>query len=245
MNLQNKGYNTKIIHAGQHPDETTGALATPITQTSTFVFESAQQGAARFALEEPGYIYTRIGNPTQAALEEKLAVLEGGEAALATASGISAISTTLLTLCGQGDHIVSSGAIYGCTHALLSHSLPKFGIDVDFVDASNVDNIKEAIKPNTKIIYIETPANPTLAVMDVEACAQLAHDNGALLVVDNTFMSPYCQNPLKLGADIVVHSLTKYINGHGDVVAGVIVGKQDFINQARFVGVKDITGGVI
>ena len=245
MNLQNKGYNTKIIHAGQHPDETTGALATPITQTSTFVFESAQQGAARFALEEPGYIYTRIGNPTQAALEEKLAVLEGGEAALATASGISAISTTLLTLCGQGDHIVSSGAIYGCTHALLSHSLPKFGIDVDFVDASNVDNIKEAIKPNTKIIYIETPANPTLAVMDVKACAQLAHDNGALLVVDNTFMSPYCQNPLKLGADIVVHSLTKYINGHGDVVAGVIVGKQDFINQARFVGVKDITGGVI
>ncbi|MGF1909388.1 methionine gamma-lyase [Vibrio kasasachensis] len=245
MNLHDKGYNTKIIHAGQHPDETTGALATPITQTSTFVFESAQQGAARFALEEPGYIYTRIGNPTQAALEEKLAVLEGGEAALATASGISAISTTLLTLCGQGDHIVSSGAIYGCTHALLSHSLPKFGIDVDFVDASNVDNIKEAIKPNTKIVYIETPANPTLAIMDVEACAKLAHENGALLVVDNTFMSPYCQNPLKLGADIVVHSLTKYINGHGDVVAGAIIGKQDFINQARFVGVKDITGGVI
>ncbi|GAB2657930.1 methionine gamma-lyase [Vibrio panuliri] len=245
MNLHNKGYNTKIIHAGQHPDETSGALATPIVQTSTFVFDSAQQGAARFALEEPGYIYTRIGNPTQAALEEKLAVLEDGEAALATASGISAISTTLLTLCGQGDHIVSSGAIYGCTHALLSHSLPKFGIDVDFVDASVVANIKEAIKPNTKVIYIETPANPTLSIMDIEACAKLAHENGALLVVDNTFMSPYCQNPLKLGADIVVHSLTKYINGHGDVVAGVIVGKQDFINQARLVGVKDITGGVI
>ncbi|UBM42078.1 methionine gamma-lyase [Hafnia paralvei] len=245
MKLDDKGYNTKIIHAGQHPDATTGALATPIFQTSTFVFENAKQGAARFALEESGYIYTRLGNPTQTALEEKIAILEGGEAALATASGMAAISSTLLTLCGQGDHIIASEAIYGCTHALLSHSMPKFGIDVTFVNATNIENIKHAIRPNTKVIYIETPANPTLSIIDIDACAQLAHTNDALLVVDNTFMSPYCQNPLKFGADIVVHSVTKYINGHGDVIGGVIVGSQEFINQARFVGVKDITGGCI
>ncbi|EDK0541291.1 methionine gamma-lyase [Salmonella enterica] len=234
-----------IVHGGQHPDPSTGALATPIFQTSTFVFDNAEQGAARFALEESGYIYTRLGNPTQAALEEKLALLEQGEAALATSSGMAAISTTLLTLCQQGDHIVSANELYGCTHALLSHSLPKFGIDVTFVDAVCTENISAAIRPETKVIYIETPANPTMSIVDIESVAKLAHQNNIVVIVDNTFMSPYCQQPLNLGADIVVHSVTKYINGHGDVIGGAIIGKKEFIDQARLVGVKDITGGCV
>nr|WP_240782233.1 aminotransferase class I/II-fold pyridoxal phosphate-dependent enzyme [Escherichia sp. E2586] len=197
-------------------------------QTSTFVFDNAEQGAARFALEEPGYIYTRLGNPTTDALEQKMAVLEDGEAALATASGISAITTALLTLCQQGDHIVSANAIYGCTHAFLSHSMPKFGITTSFVDATNIAELKAAIRPETKVIYIETPANPTLTLVDIEMVVGIAHQHGAILIVDNTFMSPYGQQPLRLGADIVVHSVTKYINGHGDVIGGVIVGKKRF-----------------
>lgn len=241
----NKGYDTKIVHAGQQADRLTGALSTPIYQTSTFVFDSAAQGAARFALEEEGYIYSRLGNPTNAALEEKMRVLENGEAALATSSGIAAISTTILTMCGQGDHIVASDTLYGCTYALLSHTLPKFGIEVTFVRANDPANIKAAMKPNTKMVYVETPANPTLAMIDLEAAANVAHEGGAMLVVDNTFMSPYCQRPLELGADIVVHSVTKYINGHGDVIGGVIVGPADFLVPARLVGVKDITGGVM
>lgn len=242
-NNRNYRFDTKIVHAGQHPDPSTGSLSTPIFQTSTFVFDNAEQGAARFALEEPGYIYTRLGNPTTDALEQKMAVLEDGEAALATASGISAITTALLTLCQQGDHIVSANAIYGCTHAFLSHSMPKFGITTSFVDATNIAELKAAIRSETKVVYIETPANPTLTLVDIEMVAGIAHQHGALLIVDNTFMSPYGQQPLRLGADIVVHSVTKYINGHGDVIGGVIVGKKDFIDQARYVGLKDITGG--
>ncbi|WP_264783770.1 methionine gamma-lyase [Escherichia fergusonii] len=242
---QNYGINTRIVHAGQQPDPSTGALSMPIFQTSTFVFDSAEQGAARFALEEPGYIYTRLGNPTVDALEKKLAVLEQGEAALATASGISAITTTLLTLCQQGDHIISASAIYGCTHAFLQHSIPKFGINVSFVNASKPEEIVAALRQETKVIYIETPANPTLSLVDIAAVADIAHQSGVILIVDNTFMSPYCQQPLTLGADIVIHSLTKYINGHGDVIGGVIIGKQEFIDQARFVGLKDITGGCL
>ncbi|MKV95228.1 methionine gamma-lyase [Salmonella enterica subsp. enterica] len=244
-NTPKLGLDTLIVHGSQHPDPSTGALATPIFQTSTFVFDNAEQGAARFALEESGYIYTRLGNPTQAALEEKLALLEQGEAALATSSGMAAISTTLLTLCQQGDHIVSANELYGCTHALLSHSLPKFGIDVTFVDAVCTENISAAIRPETKVIYIETPANPTMSIVDIESVAKLAHQNNIVVIVDNTFMSPYCQQPLNLGADIVVHSVTKYINGHGDVIGGAIIGKKEFIDQARLVGVKDITGGCV
>ncbi len=172
-----------------------------------------------------------------------MAVLESGEAALATASGISAITTALLTLCQQGDHIVSANAIYGCTHAFLSHSMPRFGINTSFVDATNIAELKAAIRPETKVVYIETPANPTLTLVDIETVAGIAHQHGALLIVDNTFMSPYGQQPLRLGADIVVHSVTKYINGHGDVIGGVIIGKKEFIDQARYVGLKDITGG--
>lgn len=243
--IQRMGYNTKLVHAGQKSDPVTGALSTPIYQTSTFVFDNAEQGAARFALQENGYIYTRLGNPTQAQLEEKMAVLENGEAALAVASGMTAIAAPLWTICQSGDHIVASDTLYGCTFALLSHSMPKFGIDVTFVDASDPMNIMEAMRPNTKVVYIESPSNPTMAVIDIAAAGRIAHDYRAVLMVDNTFMSPYCQRPLELGADIVVHSATKYINGHGDVIAGIVVGRKDFIDQVRFVGVKDITGGCI
>ncbi|HWR07611.1 methionine gamma-lyase [Sporomusa sp.] len=242
---QYAGYNTTIIHAGQSPDPLTGALSTPIYQTSTFVFDTAEQGAARFALEEEGFIYTRLGNPTQQALELKMAALEKAEAAIAVASGMTAIAASLWTLCSSGDHIIAADTLYGCTHALLSHSMPKFGIEVTFVDAADPENIRKAMQPNTKVVYIETPANPTLTIIDIAETAKLVHAYNAQLVVDNTFMSPYCQRPLELGADIVVHSATKYINGHGDVVAGVVLGKRDFINQVRFVGVKDITGGCI
>ncbi|MDF2875506.1 MAG: methionine gamma-lyase, partial [Sporomusa sp.] len=221
------------------------ALSTPIYQTSTFVFDTAEQGAARFALEEEGFIYTRLGNPTQQALELKMAALEKAEAAIAVASGMTAIAASLWTLCSSGDHIIAADTLYGCTHALLSHSMPKFGIEVTFVNAADPENIRKAMQPNTKVVYIETPANPTLTIIDIAETAKLVHAYNAQLVVDNTFMSPYCQRPLELGADIVVHSATKYINGHGDVVAGVVLGKRDFINQVRFVGVKDITGGCI
>lgn len=242
---KNAGYNTTIIHAGQSPDPRTGALSTPIYQTSTFVFDTAEQGAARFALEEEGFIYTRLGNPTQQALELKMAALEKAEAAIAVASGMTAIAASLWTLCRSGDHIIAADTLYGCSHALLSHSVPKFGIEVTFVDAADPENIRKAMQPNTKAVYIETPANPTLTIIDIAETAKLVHGYNALLIVDNTFMSPYCQRPLELGADIVVHSATKYINGHGDVIAGVVLGKKDFIDQVRFVGVKDITGGCI
>lgn len=243
--VKNMGYDTKIVHAGNKLDPVTGALSTPIYQTSTFVFDSAEQGAARFAGEEKGFIYTRLGNPTQEQLEDKIAVLEGGEAALAVASGIAAIASPIWTLCNTGDHIVSSDTIYGCTFALLSEQAKKFGIEVTFVDAKNPENIRKAMKSNTKLVYIETPANPTLDIIDIEATAKIAHENGAVLMVDNTFMSPYGQRPIELGADIVIHSATKYINGHGDVIAGLVIGKKEFIDQVRFIGVKDITGGCI
>ncbi|WP_346355015.1 methionine gamma-lyase [Azotosporobacter soli] len=243
--IKTAGFNTQMVHAGQKPDPLTGALSTPIYQTSTFVFDSAEQGAARFALEEPGYIYTRLGNPTQDQLEEKMAVLERGEAGLAVASGMTAIAAPLWTLCSAGDHIVAANTLYGCTFALLSHAMPKFGIEVTFVDATDPENVDKAMKSNTKAVYIETPANPTMTIMNIKALASIAHRHGAQLMVDNTFMSPYCQRPLELGADIVVHSATKYLNGHGDVIAGVIVGRKDFVTQVRLEGVKDITGGCI
>lgn len=243
--IKKMGYDTKIVHAGQHLDPATGALSTPIYQTSTFVFNSAEQGAARFAGEEKGYIYTRLGNPTEEQLEEKVAILEGGEAAIATASGMAAIAAPIWTLCKAGDHIVASDTLYGCTFALLSEQMERFGIEVTFVHAKDTENIRKAMKKNTKLVYIETPANPTLDIIDIEKSAKIAHENGAVLMVDNTFMSPYGQRPIELGADIVIHSATKYINGHGDVIAGIVIGKKEFIDQVRFVGIKDITGACI
>ena len=245
MKTKKCGLGTTAIHAGTLKN-LYGTLAMPIYQTSTFIFDSAEQGGRRFALEEAGYIYTRLGNPTTTVLENKIAVLEEGEAGVAMSSGMGAISSTLWTVLKAGDHIVTDKTLYGCTFALMNHGLTRFGVEVTFVDTSNLDEVKNAMKKNTRVVYLETPANPNLKIVDLEALAKLAHTNpNTLVIVDNTFATPYMQKPLKLGADIVVHSVTKYINGHGDVIAGLVITNKELADQIRFVGLKDMTGAVI
>ena len=245
-NLKNKKFATRAIHGGHHKDPVSGALTTPICQTSTFVFDSAEQGGRRFALQEGGYIYTRLGNPTNTQLEEKVALLEGAEACMSTASGIGAISSALWTALKAGEHVVASKTLYGCTFALLNHGLTRYGVEVTFVDATNLDEIKAAMKENTRVVYLETPANPDLKLIDIEAVSKIAHEKkDCIVMVDNTFCTPYIQRPLEWGADVVVHSATKYLNGHGDVIAGFVVGKKEFIDQVRLFGVKDMTGAVL
>ena len=245
METKKCGLGTTAIHAGTLKN-LYGTLAMPIYQTSTFIFDSAEQGGRRFALEEAGYIYTRLGNPTTTVLENKIAALEEGETAVATSSGMGAISSTLWTVLKAGDHVVTDKTLYGCTFALMCHGLTRFGIEVTFVDTSNLDEVKNAMKENTRVIYLETPANPNLKIVDLEALSKLAHTNpNTLVIVDNTFATPYMQKPLKLGADIVVHSVTKYINGHGDVIAGLVITNKELADQIRFVGLKDMTGAVL
>jgi methionine-gamma-lyase len=214
---------TRIIHAGQHPDPATGAVSTPIYQTSTFAFKNADEGAARFQGKDPGYKYTRLGNPTVAALEECLATLEGGCGALGAATGMAAINTVYVTFLEQGAHVVGTDSVYGPSRLVLENEYTRFGVASTWVDSSNPENVAAAMRPSTKMVYVESPANPTMKLTDIAACAALAHAHGALLVVDNTFASPVLQQPLALGADVVVHSLTKYLNGHTDVVGGAIV----------------------
>ena len=245
METKKYGLGTTAIHAGTLKN-LYGTLAMPISQTSTFIFDSAEQGGRRFALEEAGYIYTRLGNPTTTVLENKIAALEEGEAAVTTSSGMGAISSTLWTVLKAGDHVVTDKTLYGCTFALMCHGLTRFGIEVTFVDTSNLDEVKNAMKENTRVVYLETPANPNLKIVDLEALSKLAHTNpNTLVIVDNTFATPYMQKPLKLGADIVVHSVTKYINGHGDVIAGLVITNKELADQIRFVGLKDMTGAVL
>ena len=246
VDLSKCGFATKQIHVGKH-ENSAGALTTPIYQTSTFEFDSVEQGGRRFAGQEAGYIYTRLANPTVAAVEEKVAALEGGEAALGTAAGMGAISSALWSSVVAGDEIVASDTLYGCTFALLNHGMTKFGVSVKFIDMANLEAVKAALSPATKVVYLETPCNPTLKVVDIEEIAKIAHgyNKDIRVIVDNTFASPYLQQPLKLGADVVVHSATKYINGHGDVIAGCVVGKADFIAKVRMFGLKDMTGAVM
>ena len=245
MEMKKLGLGTTAIHAGTLKN-LYGTLAMPIYQTSTFIFDSAEQGGRRFALEEAGYIYTRLGNPTTTVLENKIAALEEGEAAVATSSGMGAISSTLWTVLKAGDHVVTDKTLYGCTFALMCHGLTRFGIEVTFVDTSNLDEVKNAMKENTRVVYLETPANPNLKIVDLEALSKLAHTNpNTLVIVDNTFATPYMQKPLKLGVDVVVHSATKYLNGHGDVIAGLVVTNKELADQIRFVGLKDMTGAVL
>ena len=243
----NVGLGTKAIHAGNVKDAQYGALTTPIYQTSTFVFDSCEQGGRRFAGQEGGYIYTRLGNPTVSVLENKVAALEGGEACVAAASGMGAISSALWTIAGAGKHIVADGTLYGCTFALLNHGMSRYGVEVSFVDTSDLAAVKAALKENTCAVYLETPANPNLKIADIAAVAEIAHtyNPDIKVVCDNTFASPALQNPLALGADVVVHSATKYLNGHGDVIAGFVVGKADFIGEVRMFGLKDMTGAVM
>lgn len=241
------GFGTRAIHAGNKKDTQYGALTTPIYQTSTFVFEDCKQGGNRFAGEESGFIYSRLGNPTSSVLEEKIANLEGGEAAAVTSSGMGAITSALWTICKAGDHIIADGTLYGCTFAYLSHGISRYGVEVTFLDTSDLDALKAALRSNTKVVYLETPANPNLKITDIRAVSDLVHGfNPEIKVVcDNTFATPYLQRPLELGADVVVHSATKYLNGHGDVIAGVVVGKADYIAEVRLFGIKDMTGSVL
>ncbi|KAF5054236.1 MULTISPECIES: methionine gamma-lyase [Sedimentibacter] len=243
--LSKMKFSTRAVHAGYRKNEY-GALATPIYQTSTFIFDSAEQGGRRFALEEDGYIYTRLGNPTSSQVEDKLASLENAEAAVAMGSGMGAITSVIWAIVKGGDHIVAAKTLYGCTFAFLNHGLPKFGIEVTFVDTSDPENVRKAMKENTKVVYLESPANPNMLISDIEEISKIAHEKeGCMVVVDNTYCTPYIQRPIDLGADVVVHSATKYLNGHGDVIAGFAAGTQEFINQVRFVGIKDMTGSVI
>ncbi|MFC4665175.1 methionine gamma-lyase [Falsiporphyromonas endometrii] len=240
--LKKSGFATRAIHAGTQKNAF-GALCAPIYQTSTFVFDSAEQGGRRFALEEDGYIYTRLGNPTCTMAEEKVAMLEGGEACCSMASGIGAISSAIWVLVQKGDHIVAGKTLYGCTFSYLEHGLSRYGVDVTFVDMRDPENVRKAMRPNTKLVYVETPANPNMYIADIESIAKIAHSQeGVSLMVDNTYCTPYITRPLEHGADMVVHSATKYLNGHGDVIAGFVVGTKEYIDQVRLLGVKDLTG---
>lgn len=243
------GFATLAIHGHTHINKHEGqapirSVSTPIYQTSTFAFESAEEGAALFAGEKEGYFYTRIGNPTQAALEKDMAFLEGGEMGLAFGSGMAAISTVTMALAKPGDNLLSCSAIYGGTHAYFAHMLPKFNIESRPVDLHDVEDIEGNIDEKTRMIFFETPANPTLDVYDIDLIAAIGKKHGIAVVVDNTFASPYLQNPLAFGADVVVHSATKYLGGHGDAVAGMVVGSKEFMTPLRFDYLKDF-GGII
>ncbi len=224
MKTKDKGFNTKLVHAGAFDDEF-GSASVPIYQTSTFRFKNAQHGADCFSGKSDGFIYTRIGNPTIKALEHNIAELENGYDGIATSSGMGAISAVYMALLNAGSHIVSSDAVYGPARGLLEQDFSRFNVEASFVNTSKTENILAAIKPNTKVLYIETPANPTMDITDIAACAKIAKQHNLILVVDNTFCSPYLQKPLDLGADVVLHSVTKFINGHADIVGGVIIAK--------------------
>ncbi len=229
--MDKHGFATRAVHAGQEPEGSTGAVSVPIYETSTFVFKNAEQGAARFAGAEDGYIYTRLGNPTIKALEKSLAELENGEDARACATGMAAIYTAVISLVKKGDHVVSTDCLYGGTAKLFMDILPRFGVEFSLVDSSDMKNVEAAVRNNTRLIYVETPSNPMLKLTDVRAVAKLARDRGITTMVDNTFMSPYFQRPLDLGADVSVHSLTKYLSGHSDVVGGIMVGSRELIRR--------------
>ncbi len=231
---------TQCIHGPEKPNDPHGALSAPLYQTSTFAFANAAQGAARFAGEELGFIYTRLGNPTTQELEQKVAQLENCEAAAATATGMGAVSASVLSFLQQGDHLVASSALYGCTFAFFAHMLPRFGIEVTFVDMTNEAELRGAVKANSKMIFAETPINPTMAVLDLSLIADVAKQHQLISVIDNTFLTPLLQQPTSFGIDIVVHSATKYLNGHGDVVAGLVCGTEEHINLIKMTVLKDI-----
>lgn len=222
---KNYGFNSQLIHYSGHHDEY-GSATVPIYQTSTFSFDSAEDGAQCFSGEKDGYIYTRIGNPTIKALERQVAVLEHGYDSVAVSSGMAAVTTIYMALLNAGDHMVSSAAVYGPSRVVMEQHFSRFGVESTYVNTADLSAIKAAIKPNTKLIYVESPANPTMDITDIRACAELAHSIGALLVVDNTFCSPYLQTPIDMGADVVFHSVTKFINGHADIVGGIIIAKE-------------------
>jgi len=240
---KNLKFNSECVHAGIGEYEF-GPVVPPIYQTSTFKFESVEHGASLFKGEQKGYIYTRMLNPTVEAMENAVAELEGGYKALGCGSGMAAIHTAFAALLKTGDHVICSKSVYGPTSTLLATVLSKFGVSHTFVNTSDMEKVKSAMTPETKVVYVETPGNPTLETTDLEAISAIAHENGATVVVDNTFMSPALQQPLKFGVDVVVHSMTKFLNGHADVVAGIIVVK-DEETYVTFRKMLNQIGGVI
>jgi len=231
---------TQCIHAGKVKDAQFGALATPLYQTSTFVFDSAEQGAARFAGEAEGFIYTRLGNPTTRELELKVAALEGMADAAATATGMGAVAASTMAFLQQGDHLIASKAIYGCSFALFNHQFARYGIEVSFVDMTDHQAIEQALRPNTKMLFAETPINPNLVVLDLEFIGAFCRKHQIISIIDNTFLTPLLQRPADFGIDIVIHSATKYLNGHGDVVAGIIVSDVERITTIKLTTLKDM-----
>jgi len=239
------GFSTRAIHHGYDPLSHGGALVPPVYQTATYAFPSVEYGAACFAGEAAGHFYSRISNPTLALLEQRMASLEGGEAGLALASGMGAITSTLWTLLRPGDELIVGRTLYGCTFAFLHHGIGEFGVKIRHVDLNDLQALKAAITPQTRMIYCETPANPTMQLVDIAALAEAVRGHDLTVVVDNTYCTPYLQRPLELGADLVVHSATKYLSGHGDITAGLVVGRKALVDRIRLEGLKDMTGAVL
>ena len=241
---KNWGFASLAVHGSGGTDPSTGAVSPPLYLSSTFAFKNSQHGADLFSGAAEGYIYSRIGNPTLDALHQEMAFLEDGEMGLSFGSGMSASFNICISLCGAGDNFVSSNTIYGGTLAMHKKVLPRLGIEARMVDGTDMNCIEEAIDKKTKYIFIESPANPTVSVIDIGACAEIAKRHGIKLVVDNTFATPYLQQPLKMGADVVMHSSTKYIGGHGDCVSGVAVGEKEFMTYLKKNSLVD-TGGIL
>lgn len=247
MDNKKLSFATRAIHSGYDASLNEGALNPPVHMTSTYCFDSVEQGAARFAGDEAGHVYSRISNPTQAVLEARLADLEDAEACLATASGMGAITATIWTLLAPGDTLIADKTLYGCTFSYFHHGLKKFGVNVEFVDCTDLDALARALSANTRMVYFESPVNPTMRVIDIAAISRVVHDYrpDIHVMVDNTYCTPALQCPLNMGADLVVHSATKYLGGHGDLIAGAVMGKRERIDEIRLFGLKDMTGAVI
>jgi len=242
----NFGFSTRAIHYGYNPLENHGAVIPPVYMTSTFAFATAEYGAGCFSGEEHGHFYTRISNPTLALLETRMAALENGEAGVAFSSGMGAIAATFWTLLRPGDEIIVNRTLYGCTFALLHHGIGEFGVVVKHVDMANPAELEAAISPATRMIYFETPANPNMQLVDIAAVCSIAQRRSdVLVVIDNTYCTPYLQRPLELGADVVVHSATKYLSGHSDITAGIVVTRKALADRIRLQGLKDLTGAVL
>lgn len=239
------GFSTRAIRYGYDPYAGHGALNPPIYLSSTYTFPTVDDGSARFAGEQEGFVYSRIGNPTTCLLEQRIANLEGGEAALVTASGMGATTSLLWTLLSPGDELIADKTLYGCTFAFFNHGLDKFGIKVKHIDLSDPENLSQSISNKTKVVFFESPANPNMRLIDIAAIARIAQNFDCKVIVDNTYCTPYLQRPLELGADYVVHSATKYLGGHGDLIAGAIVGPKESLDQVRLYGIKDMTGAVM
>ncbi|MGO2345182.1 MAG: methionine gamma-lyase [Providencia sp.] len=246
MNLDKvSAFETRIIHSHYSQNENLGALASPIYQTSTYVFSSVEEGAACFSGDREGYIYTRINNPTLNLLEKRIADLEEGEAAVVFSSGMGAITSTFWSLLNPGDELLVDMTVYGCTYAFFHHGLARFGVNVRHIDMSDPHQVEQQITDKTKMIFFESPANPNMRLVDIKVVSEIAHQHNIIVVVDNTYCTPYIQKPLVLGADVVLHSLTKYMNGHGDVMAGAAVTTAEIAKQIRLVGLKDMTGACL